>query len=106
MLNARLCYGLCISEEDNVFIESLAAQPLQKPGSAANDLYTCKPRRSNIYVIPTQARPTGMVLRKEMRPKGHVATSEASIHYVYLALLYISVSWMMLLDKHCSFIIV
>ena len=41
-------YGLCISEQDHVFIESLAAQSWQKP---ANDIH--KLRHSTVYGIPT-----------------------------------------------------
>ena len=47
----------------------------------------------------------GGVLCKEMRPKDQVVTREASAHYAYLGLPSISVSWMMLLDKHSSFML-
>ena len=38
--------------------------------------------------------------------QGQVATHEASAHYADLALLSISVLWMMLLDKHSLFVLV
>ena len=43
---------------------------------------------------------------EEMRPKDKVATREAGVHYADLTPLLISVSWMMLLDKRSSFVLV
>ena len=47
-----------------------------------------------------------MVLLKEMRPKGQVATCEASAPYANFMLLLISLPWIMLLDKRYSFVLV
>ena len=47
-----------------------------------------------------------VVYSKEIRPKGQVATIEASTVYANLMLLLISVAWMMLLDMHRSFMLV
>ena len=43
---------------------------------------------------------------KEMRPKAQVATRVANTYYTDFALLSISVSWLMLLDKHSLFVLV
>ena len=48
MLNADLYYGFCINEQDNSFLESLAAQTLQSLGCAPNDIH--KPRHCYIMV--------------------------------------------------------
>ena len=49
---------------------------------------------------------THIICSKEMKPKGQVAPREASTYYADLALLLISVLWMMLLDKRSLFMLV
>ena len=47
-------------------------------GSAVNENH--KPQHRIVDGIPTLSRPTGMVLCKEIKRKGQVATREASAH--------------------------
>ena len=59
-----------------------------------------------MYMASLLNMPMGAVVCKEMKPKGQVATRETSAHYTYLSPPLISVSWMMLLDKRSSFVVV
>ena len=58
-----------------------------------------------MYDICGFAMNTHVICGKEIRPKGQVAIHEASTYYTHLGLLWMSASWMMLMDESSSFML-